>query len=124
MPKCEECEYRFICYTLANTERPRKVRVNWKIVNNCGKCIHAKFPLAHSGYSTITSTVGYCDVAKMIIHKDSAICSEDNYIPKKVANIDKVYNDLKDFLKKKNRKTKLPKYCILEDDDEKDNERN
>ncbi|GAG55647.1 unnamed protein product [marine sediment metagenome] len=60
----------------------------------------------------------------MIIHKDSAICSEDNYIPKKVANIDKVYNDLKDFLKKKNRKTKLPKYCILEDDDEKDNERN
>jgi len=113
--KCEECEYRFICFTLANTERPQRVRVNWKITANCGKCRHSEFSTISSGNRTIQRLAGYCDKMNAIVHRDSAICNEENYVPRKVANIDKIYREIREVLGMKNRKTKLPKYCVIEE---------
>jgi len=113
--KCEECEYRFICFTLANAERPQRVRVNWKITASCGKCQHSKFSTVTQGSRVIQSPAGYCEKMNAIVHKESAICSEENYKPRKVANIDKVYKEIREVLGMKNRKTKLPKYCVIEE---------
>lgn len=113
--KCEECEYRFVCYTLANIERPKRVRVNWKINNTCGNCNNAEFGTKVSGYTTTTKKAGYCEKMSMLIHKESAICNEQDYKPKKIVRVDKIYDEINDELKMKNRKTKLPKYCVVEE---------
>ena len=114
--KCEECEYRFMCYTLANSERPQRVKVNWKIQNTCGKCKNVTFGVKAVNYRTVQRAVGYCDVTGMIVHKDSTTCgNEENYNPRKVSQIDKVYKEINEVLGLKNKKTKLPKYCIIEE---------
>jgi len=113
--KCEECEYRFLCYTLANTERPQRVTVNWKITASCGKCQHSKFGTSTQGSRVIQNPAGYCEKMNAIVHKESAICNEENYMPRKIANIDKVYKEIREVLGTKNRRTKLPKYCVIEE---------
>ena len=112
--KCDECEYRFICFTLANNERPQRVKVNWRIQNTCGKCQNAKFDTKAQGYRTVQRPVGFCETTRMLVHKDSAACSEENYKPRKMSQIDKVYKEITEVLSLKNRKTKLPKYCVIE----------
>jgi len=114
MPRCEECEYRFICFTLANNERPKRVKVNWKIQNTCGKCQNAKFDMKAQGYRTIQRPVGFCEVTGMLVHKDSAAC-EENYKPRRMSQVDKIYKEINEVLSLKNRKTKLPKYCVIEE---------
>jgi hypothetical protein len=111
--KCELCEYRFICFTLANNERPKRVRVNWKITNTCGNCKNAEYGTKAKGYTTVTRPVGYCEKTKQIVHKNSTAC--DQYLPKKVAQVDKMYAEINEVVALKNKKTKLPKYCIIED---------
>ncbi len=113
--KCQECEYRFVCYTIANKERPKKVRVNWRIMNTCGKCRNSTFATEVKDYRTAKRTVGYCEFAGMLVHRDSAICSEDNYTPMKMAHVDRMYRELNELLATKNRRTRLPKFCIKED---------
>lgn len=113
--KCDVCEYRFICFTLANSERPQRVRINWKIQNTCGKCLNASFSAKAQSYRTVQRPVGFCEVAGMIVHKDSAACSDENYKPRMMSRIDKIYKEINEVLSLKNRKTKLPKYCIIEE---------
>ena len=115
MPKCEECEYRFKCYTLAITERPKKVAVNWRITNTCGKCRSSTFGVTSRNGRTITRSAGLCDKVGMVIHKDSAICSEKNFEPRKVSSIDKIYKEIREVLGQKNGKTKLPKSYARKD---------
>ena len=114
--KCEECEYRFICYTLANNERPQRVKIYWKIQNTCGKCQNVKFGTKAQSYRTVQRPVGFCDITGMLVHKDSATCGEENYKPRKMSQIDKVYKEITEILSLKNKKTKLPKYCVIEDE--------
>ncbi len=110
---CEECEYRFICFTLANSERPKRVRVNWKVTNTCGTCRNVKFGTKAKGISTVPRPVGECDTTRQIVHKLSTAC--DKYTPKTVAKVDRLYDEIHEVLRLKNRKTKLPKYCVIED---------
>ncbi len=112
--RCEECEYRFRCFTLAINERPKRVKINWKINNTCGNCQNAEFGVKVISGTTTTKKVGYCPVAKMIVHKESAMCNEETYKPKRIVRIDKIYSELKDESSLKNKKTKLPKYCVEE----------
>lgn len=114
MPKCEECEYRFLCFTLPTDARPIKVKVNWKIISRCGRCSNSKFGSSTKGYRTVPDVVGYCAVNNMVIHKDSMIC-KDKFQPLRMSDIDKVYEALRLELKKKNRRSKLPKYCEIEE---------
>ena len=51
----------------------------------------------------------------MLVHKSSAACNEENYKPQKMSQIDKVYKEINEALVLKNRKTKLPKYCVIEE---------
>lgn len=111
--KCEECEYRFICFTLANNERPKRVKVNRKVSNTCGNCRNSEFLTKTSGYRTVNRTVGFCDTMRYLIHKNSTAC--EKYHPRKLAQIDKMYEELDEVLRMKNRKTKLPKYCVEDD---------
>ena len=110
---CEECEYRFKCFTLANNERPKRVKVNWKIQNTCGKCQNATFDLKVQGGRSTQRPVGFCEVTKMIVHKESAACGE--YKPRKMSQVDKIYKEINEVLSLKNKKTRLPKYCIIEE---------
>lgn len=112
--RCEVCEYRFICFTLANTERPQRIKVNWKITNCCGRCVNAKFGTLTKGYRSTTNPVGFCEKMSWLVHKDSAMCDEKNFVPRKMAQIDKIYSDIREELHKKKR-TKLPKYCVDEE---------
>jgi len=111
--KCDECEYRFVCFTLANSERPKRVKVNWKIQNTCGKCQHPKFDTKSQSYRAVQRPVGFCDTTGMIVHKESAACGE--YKPRKMSQVDKLYKEINEVIALKNRKTKLPKYCVIED---------
>ena len=111
--KCEECEYRFKCWTLADNERPKRVRINWRISSQCGKCVYSKFPTTVKNYRETQSPVGLCKRHNLLIHMYSATC--DDYEPKKTARADKVYRELREALNAKNRKTKLPKYCVIEE---------
>jgi len=110
--RCEECEYRFKCFTLANNERPQRVVVNWKINNTCGKCKNAKFEIKVQRYKAIQLHVGFCDTARMLIHRDSAAC--EKFDPRKMSQVDKIYKEINGLLDLKNKKTKLPKYCVIE----------
>ena len=105
--------YRFKCYTLANNERPYRVLVNWKIQNTCGKCVLPKFETRTRGYGTAERPVGFCETTGMLVHKDSATC--EKYHPRKMSQVDKIYTEIREVLGLKNRKTKLPKYCVIED---------
>jgi len=113
--KCEDCEYRFTCFTMPTDARPIRVKVNWKITNCCGKCIHVKFGTMAKGYTSTTNPVGICEKMSMLVHKDSMICDEKNFVPRKMQQIDRVYKALRDELSKKNRRSKLPKYCVEEE---------
>ena len=113
--KCDECEYRFVCFTLANSERPQRVRVNWKIQNTCGRCQNVKFTTKTQGGRVTQRPVGLCDITRMIVHKDSSACSDDNYKPRRMSQVDKIYKEINEVLGLRNRKTKLPKYCVIED---------
>lgn len=113
--KCDVCEYRFVCFTLPNDARPLKVKVNWKITSCCGKCVNSKFGTMANGYRTVSNPVGFCEKMSMLIHKDSMICDEKNFVPRKMSQIDKVYKELRSELGKKNRRSKLPKYCVDEE---------
>lgn len=113
--RCDECEYRFMCFTLANSERPQRVKINWKIQNTCGKCQNATFSTRAQGYRTVQRPVGLCEVTGMLVHRDSATCGDENYKPRKMAQVDKVYKEINEVLGLKNRKTKLPKYCVIEE---------
>jgi hypothetical protein len=110
--KCEECEYRFVCFTLANVERPKRVKVNWKITNTCGNCKEVEFGTRAKGYTTTARPVGYCEKTRQIVHKFSTAC--DEYMPKKIVNVDKIYAEIDEVIRIKNKKTKLPKYCVEE----------
>lgn len=111
--KCEECEYRFRCWTLAENERPKRVKVNWKVSSQCGKCRHSKFPTTTKSGRGTPATVGLCELHSILVHVYSATC--DDYEPKKTMQADKVYRELREALNTKNRKTKLPKYCVIEE---------
>ena len=113
--KCEDCQYRFICFTLANLERPKRVKVNWKMQNTCGDCRNADFPTKMVGYRKTVRPAGYCSVAEMLVHKNSAICSDENFKPKKMSQVDKIYAEIRELLALKNGKTKLPRYCVDEE---------
>lgn len=110
---CEECEYRFNCYTLAINERPQRVRINWKIQNTCGKCQYVRFIVNTTGSRIVQRPVGFCDTTVMLVHKDSAAC--ESYKPRKMSQVDKIYAEISEVLRLKNRKTRLPKYCVIED---------
>lgn len=109
---CDECEYRFKCFTLADDERPKRIKINWKIHNTCGRCKNVKFLIKVENYRTIKRPVGFCAVTGMLVHKSSAACKD--YKPLKMAQIDKIYKEINEVISLKNKKTKLPKYCIEE----------
>lgn len=112
--KCEECEYRFKCFTLPNKDRPHRVKINWGINSNhaCGNCKNAKFGVRVANGSTSASRVGFCKTKNLLIHKNSASC--EVYIPNRLNKINTVYDELRDALKKKHTRTGLPKYCLID----------
>ena len=106
MPKCEECEHRFYCFTTKN--RPKRVAVNWEISASCEWCTHAKL-----GYGQLVDRVGLCTKRNLLIHSFST-CGEFER-SSRMANIVKiVYRKLRDELSKTKYNGKLPKYCIDE----------
>jgi len=108
--KCEECEYRFICFTVKN--RPHRIKINWKITDSCSRCLYADFSAAYSNHTKKTVTL--CKLRNYLVHLKSSC---DKFETKNVKDIDKVYAELREEMGKKNRGSKLPKYCELEDDE-------
>lgn len=104
---CEECEYRFICFT--TKKRPIKVKINWKLSSNCGRCVFSEFKTTTRMYKTTKKRVGLCDKQKLIIHEKSETCKD--FLPKSTRDIDTIYKELRRELSIKVRGTKLPKYC-------------
>jgi len=107
--KCDECEYRFICFT--TKERPIRVKINWQLTNSCSRCRYADFTASYGDHTKRVVTV--CKKKNWLVHQKSS-CSE--FEPKDVKEIDKVYAELRAELNKKNRRSKLPKYCELDED--------
>ena len=101
--KCEECEYRFICFTVKN--RPHRVKINWKITDSCSRCFYADFSSA-SGDGTKPVTL--CKLQNYLVHRKSTC---DKFRNKNVKDVDKAYAELREELSKKIRGSKLPKYC-------------
>lgn len=113
--RCSECERRFVCYTLAVNERPQRVRVNWAIQTTCGMCQHVRFTTKVEASRTVPRPVGICDATNMLVHKNSAACNEGHYKPRIMSKIDKVYKEIQEMFTLRNRNTKLPKYCLIEE---------
>ena len=112
---CNTCEERFLCFTLPADARPLRITVNWNLVRRCGTCVKAKWVKRTADYGlSSTLDVGHCGETGMLVHKESAQC-KDSYKPMKSFELEKLYKGLSKELAKKNRRGKLPKYCLLEE---------
>lgn len=110
---CDECKYRFKCFTLAKNERPKRVYVRWDTSRTCGTCRRATFLRRVKNYGLVERPVGFCDRGFMI-HKNSEAC--DKYESRRAARTSKVHKELNELILERNNKTKLPKYCIIDDE--------
>ncbi len=109
--KCEDCGYRFTCFTLGKDEQPVKVRVNWKVAGLCYTCVHSQF--SKDNYSGRGfKDVGLCKKHTLLIHKKSTCPEHQN---KTTRTADGVYTALRKELSRMHRKNKVPVYCVIEE---------
>ncbi len=118
---CNTCEARFLCFTLPVDARPLRITVNWDTVKRCGSCVNVKWVrrkdyIARTGrgYGITAQNVGYCETAGMLVHRESVPC-KNGYKPMKSFELEKLYKEISTEVGRKNRRGKLPKYCLLEE---------
>jgi hypothetical protein len=105
---CTTCNYRYTCFTLAEKERPLKVRMNTEIAGACYKC---KFGMFKKPTYGATNNVGLCDHHAALIHKKTTCI---HYIPVSDRTERQVTSELTYEASKKRYKIRMPKYCLIE----------
>ncbi len=115
---CNTCEARFLCFTLPMDARPLRITVNRDVVKRCGTCTKVKWVRRkdHGGlgnsYGITSRDVGYCGETGMLVHRESVSC-KDGYNSMRSFKLEKLYKSISKELGRKNRRGKLPKYCLL-----------
>jgi hypothetical protein len=78
---------------------------------NCGMCKYSQFGVTISGDE---GEVGLCKELGMLVHKYSATC--ERYSPKRRTwTVENFHQAISNVVEYRNRRTKLPRYCILEE---------
>jgi len=111
---CETCKYKYKCYTLNNRFRPKKVRVNWNIIDVCGMCTNGTFVSGIYSIRRHTDTnVLYCKDTEQLVHFFSPVC--DKFKPKKRHKRQTLYDEITEVIEKTKGSAKLPRYCVIEE---------